>query len=110
MAIYNLTNITASTSIGIGDTLYHVNIMSNYILAWAILIVIFAVALFGIMRFDYSIYTALPAASFITATTALLFRLIQVDGNGMVSTRIVVICWILTALFAGIRVMVEGNN
>tara|TARA_Y100000310_G_scaffold339572_1_gene432639 strand:- start:6131 stop:6457 length:327 start_codon:yes stop_codon:yes gene_type:complete len=104
MAIYNLTAIQNTGNMSIVRLFFETNVISNQWLAYGLLILIFAVTVTAIKRYGNNIYAALIAGSFITSLVALMFRLTQYDGDGMISTTIVILCFTVTGIFAAWKV------
>jgi len=103
---YNITAITNATNYA--ELIVKTNVFSGDWMVYGWLIIIFAVALFTISKSDNSLPTALTGASFITAISAFILRLIVVNGQSLLSTSVVVVLGVLTALFAAYRVMQKG--
>jgi hypothetical protein len=104
MAIYNLTNLTATnTTNDLGNFVCQVNSISNQWWAIVVLFLIFLVAMTLIMNFNYTFYTALPISTFLCAVIASLFRFWQCNGNGMIPTTIVIMWWVFVGLSTAIR-------
>jgi len=109
MTWYNMTGITESASGGVG-VLFQINAATDGWLAYGFVIMITAIILIVMLNKNYDYYSTLLTSSFVSAISLLLFRLIIVDGVGMVTTQWVIVAWVLFAVFGMLKVMVGGKS
>jgi hypothetical protein len=109
MTYYNLTNLTAS-GINLGEFTHELNVLSNGWLAFGMLLIVGISAFIIMLQRGISIYNALPITSFLVSVIALFMRIITNSaGEGMVSTVILIILWVIFFITMLIRVMNKDN-
>jgi hypothetical protein len=108
MTNYDFSNLTnSSIAPNPADQICQFNFLTNHFMAYAVVVVIAVVMFIIIMKMNYSIYTAFLPPCFTAALLSTIFRLWQCNDLGMVSTSFMAMWWILTALAAAFRKMVN---
>lgn len=103
MAIYNITNLTDGTSTSMVRMFYEVNSLSNNWVAYMILIVLFAIVLTLLLKNQKSFSDAFISSSFLILVIGLIFRLININGNGMIPTSILILLFILFGISIALK-------
>lgn len=106
---YNMTLLTNMTTVSPGNFVCNINYLSSHFLAYVLIALVIAISLTLLIKKGYTMYSALPVSFFYGSVLASLGLLMTCQSKTAVPLSLVVILWLLTAIFIGIRVVIKGN-
>ena len=107
--MYNLTNLTAGTEKSYATFFCQASRVSGDLMAYVILILLFVVIIATLMRYGYTLWSAMPVTMFVLAGTSMFMWAIQCSGSTMIPGWIVVVTWMFTGITIALRVWIKAN-